>query len=118
VEIPVEEIVPGDIVVLNAGDVIPGDGLLLESNNLFLNEAALTGETFPVEKTVGVLPSDTPLAKRTNSVFTGTYVANGTGRALVVKIGSETEFGKVSETLNLKPPETDSSTASAISATC
>src|ERR1041385_6887954 len=60
-EVAVEEIVPGDVVVLNAGDVIPGDSLLLESNNLFVNEAALTGETFPVEKTVGVLRADTPL---------------------------------------------------------
>ncbi len=106
-EVAIEEIVPGDIVVLNAGDVIPGDSLLLESNNLFVNEAALTGETFPVEKTVGVLPPDTPLSKRTNSLFTGTYAVTGTGTALVIKVGKETEFGQVSESLKLRPPETD-----------
>jgi Mg2+-importing ATPase len=105
-EVAIEEIVPGDIVLLNAGDVIPGDSLLLESNNLFVNEAALTGETFPVEKTAGVLPPDTPLSKRTNSLFTGTYAVSGTGIALVVKTGKETEFGQVSESLKLRPPET------------
>ena len=56
-EIPVEEIVPGDMVVLAAGDVVPGDCLLQESTDLFVNEASLTGETYPVEKTTGVLPS-------------------------------------------------------------
>ena len=76
-----EEIVPGDIVLLNAGDVIPGDSLLLESNNLFVNEASLTGETFPVEKTTGVLPPGTPLSLRSNSLFTGTYAVSGTGKA-------------------------------------
>jgi Mg2+-importing ATPase len=106
-EVAIEEIVPGDIVLLHAGDVIPGDSLLLESNNLFVNEAALTGETFPVEKTVGVLPAETPLSQRTNSLFTGTYAVSGTGTVLVVKTGKETEFGKVSETLRLRPPETD-----------
>lgn len=106
-EAAVEEIVPGDIVLLNAGGLIPGDSLLLESNNLFVNEAALTGETFPVEKTVGVLPSETPLSKRTNTLFTGTYVVSGTGTALIVRTGKETEFGQVSESLKSRPPETD-----------
>ena len=106
-EVAIEEIVPGDIVLLKAGGIIPGDSLLLESNNLFVNEAALTGETFPVEKTAGVLPSDTPLSKRTNSLFTGTYAVSGTGTALIVKTGKETEFGQVSESLKLRPPETD-----------
>ena len=106
-EIAVEDLVPGDIVVLHAGDIIPGDSLLLESKNLFVNEAALTGETFPVEKIVGLLPSDTPLAGRTNSLFTGTYAVSGTGTALVVKTGEATEFGQVSETLKRRPPETD-----------
>ena len=106
-EIPVGRIVPGDIVLLNAGDVIPGDSLLLESNNLFVNEASLTGETFPVEKTSGVLPADTPLAKRTNSLFTGTYAVSGTGVALITKTGKDTEFGQVSESLKRRAPETD-----------
>ncbi len=58
-EIPVEEIVPGDVIHLNAGDLIPGDSIILESKDLFVNEASLTGETFPAEKTAGVLPQAT-----------------------------------------------------------
>ena len=72
-EIPVEEIVPGDIVLLSAGDVIPGDCLILESKDLFVDEAALTGETFPVEKQAGVLAPAVPLSQRTNALFMGTH---------------------------------------------
>jgi len=106
-EVPVEEIVPGDIVVLNAGDVIPGDGLVLESKDLFVDEATLTGETFPVEKTAGILPEDTPLGQRTNALFMGTHVVSGHAKAVVVHTGKETEFGKVSERLKFRPPETE-----------
>ena len=106
-EISIKEIVPGDIIQINAGDVIPGDSLLLESKNLFVNEATLTGETFPAEKTVGVLPREAPISQRTNTLFTGTYAVSGTATALVVRTGTETEFGKVSETLKLRPPETE-----------
>jgi Mg2+-importing ATPase len=63
-EIPVEEIVPGDIIVLKAGDIIPGDGLVSESKDLFIDEAMLTGETFPVEKMVSVLPEETLLSRK------------------------------------------------------
>jgi Mg2+-importing ATPase len=106
-EIPVEEIVPGDIVILNAGDVVPGDGLVQESKDLFVDEAMLTGETFPVEKAVAVLPADTPLGQRTNVVWMGTHVVSGSAKALVIGTGKETEFGKVSERLRLRPQETD-----------
>jgi Mg2+-importing ATPase len=106
-EIPVEEIVPGDIIKLNAGDLIPGDSLIVESKDLFANESSLTGETYPTEKTAGVLPPETPLAKRTNSLFMGTNVVSGTAQAVVVGTGSTTEFGKVSQRLKLKPPETE-----------
>ncbi len=107
IELLVENIVPGDIVILNAGDVIPGDSLLLESKDLFVDEATLTGETYPVEKLVAVLPSETPLAKRTNTLWMGTNVVSGTAKALVIKTGKNTEFGKVSERLKVRPPETD-----------
>ena len=107
IEIPVSDVVPGDVVLLSAGATAPGDCLLLESRDLFADEATLTGETFPAEKSVAVLPADTPLAKRTNFVFLGTHVVSGSGTALVVAIGKDTEFGKVSERLKLRPPETD-----------
>ncbi len=107
IEIPVEEIVPGDIIVLKAGDVIPGDCLIMQSKDLFLNEATLTGETFPVEKLAGTLPQETPLNRRTNCLFMGTHVVSGTANAVVVRTGKQTEFGQVSEHLKLKPPETE-----------
>ncbi|MCX6286691.1 MAG: magnesium-translocating P-type ATPase [Bacteroidetes bacterium] len=106
-EIPVEDIVPGDIVILNAGDVVPGDCLLLESKDVFVDEAMLTGETFPVEKTVSVLPSDTALAQRANSLWMGTHIVSGTAQAVVIFTGKSTEFGNVSERLKLKAPETE-----------
>ena len=106
-EIPVEEIVPGDITLLNAGDIVPGDCLVQESKDLFVDEAMLTGETFPVEKAVAVLPAETPLGQRTNALWMGTHVVSGSASALVVRTGKETEFGQVSERLKLRPPETE-----------
>ena len=106
-EVPVENVVPGDVVVLNAGDNIPGDCLILESKDLFVNEAALTGETYPVEKSAGILPPETPLNERTNTLFMGTHVVSGTAKSVVVLTGTYTEFGKVSERLKLKPSETE-----------
>jgi P-type Mg2+ transporter len=104
-EIPIEQIVPGDIVVLNAGDIIPGDGLVHESKDLFVDEAMLTGETFPVEKMAAVLPAETLLGQRTNAFWMGTHVVSGSATALIVHTGKETEFGKVSERLKLRPQE-------------
>ena len=106
-EVPVEEVVTGDIIILNAGDVIPGDCLLLEAKDLYVNEASLTGETFPVEKNAGVLPPETPLAKRTNSLFMGTHVVSGDASAVVALTGRDSQFGKVSARLAQREPETD-----------
>jgi len=106
-EIPLEEIVPGDIVLLKAGDIVPADGVVLESKDLFIEEAVLTGETFPVEKEPGVLPTETPLHERKNALWMGTSVISGTGKQLVIRTGKETEFGRISERLRLRPPETD-----------
>jgi P-type Mg2+ transporter len=106
-EVFVEEVVPGDLVLLSAGGSIPGDCLVLESSDLFVDEATLTGETYPVTKEVGILPAETPLAKRSNVLFTGTHVVSGTAKALVIKTGLETEFGQVSQRLELRPPETE-----------
>ena len=106
-EIPVEGIVPGDIVILNAGDIVPGDCLILESKDIFVDEAMLTGETFPVEKSVSVLPAEAGLAQRTNSLWMGTHVVSGTAKVVVILTGRNTEFGKVTERLKLKAPETE-----------
>jgi len=107
IEIPVEQIVLGDIVILNAGDIIPGDGLVQNSKDLFVDEAMLTGETFPVEKEPAVLPQETPLAQRTNALWMGTHVVSGSATQLIVRTGRETEFGKVSDRLKLRPQETE-----------
>jgi Mg2+-importing ATPase len=106
-DVPVEKLVPGDIIILNAGDVIPGDCLILESKDLFVDEATLTGETYPVEKEVKILSPDTPLSRRVNTLFMGTHVISGTAQALMVKTGKVTEFGKIAESLKLRPPETE-----------
>ncbi len=105
--VPLEEIVPGDIVLLSAGAIIPADCRLLEARDLFVNEAALTGETFPAEKAPSALSAATPLAQRSNAVFMGTHVVSGTGKACVIHTGRAAEFGKVYETLRLRPPETE-----------
>jgi P-type Mg2+ transporter len=106
-EVPLEEIVPGDIVVLNAGDIVPADSLVNESRDLFVDEATLTGETYPAEKLAGVLAAETPLGRRSNALWMGTHVVSGSARALVIATGGQTEFGKVSERLKLRPPETE-----------
>jgi P-type Mg2+ transporter len=106
-ELPVERVVPGDIIILSAGDVIPGDSLLLDSKELFIDEAAFTGETFPVEKNKGIVAAESPLAKRSNSLFMGSHVISGKARVLVIKTGKATEFGKISDRLRLKAAETD-----------
>ena len=104
--VPLEEVVPGDVTVLNAGDVIPGDCLVLESNQLLVDEAALTGETYPAEKEVGTVAATAPVAQRSNALFLGTHVVSGSGRALVVTTGRQTQFGDVSARLAQKPAPT------------
>ncbi len=106
VEIPVEEIVPGDVVVLNAGDIVPADGILVESNRLFVNESSLTGESLPAEKQPGIADEGAPLLKRSNALFMSTVVSSGTALFLAVLTGKTTEFGQVSERAGHKPPET------------
>ncbi len=106
-DVPIEEVVPGDIIALNAGDIIPGDCLIIESKDLFVDEAILTGETFPVEKETGTLDETTTLGKRTNALFMGTHVVSGSGKAVVVHTAKDTEFGKISEQLRFRPPETE-----------
>ena len=106
-ELPAEQIVPGDVILLAAGAAVPGDCRILEAKDLFVDEAALTGESYPVEKAPGLEPPDIPMAKAANSLFMGSHVVSGTAKALVVKTGRDTEFGKISQRLRLRPPETE-----------
>ena len=106
-DIPIEDVVPGDILILNAGDAIPADSLILESADLFVDEATLMGETYPVEKEPGVLPVETHLGARTNCLFMGTHVISGSAKAVAVFTGKQAEFGKISERLKLKVQETE-----------
>lgn len=108
--IPAEAVAPGDVVLLAAGSLIPADGVLLAANDFFVSQAVLTGETFPVEKTVaaaGDVAETAGLAERTNCVFMGTNVRSGTARALIVQTGATTAFGQIAERLKLRPPETE-----------
>jgi P-type Mg2+ transporter len=105
--VPIEEIVPGDVVSLSAGATIPGDARLLESNDLFVDQAALTGESYPAEKTPGTVAPDAPLADRTNAIHLGTHVVSGTTTALIVRTGPDTEFGEIAQRLELRPPKTE-----------
>jgi Mg2+-importing ATPase len=107
VDLPVEQLVPGDVTLLDAGDVIPGDCLILQSMDLFVDEAALTGETYPVDKAPGVTDRAAAISARTNALFLGTHVVSGTATAVVVYTGTRTEFGAISERLKYRPPETE-----------
>lgn len=105
-EIPAEQVVPGDLLVLRAGDLVPADCILLEANHFFVDEATLTGESAPVEKSPGELPLETPHLKRTNALFMGTMVASGVGTAIAVATGRLTEFGHLAERVRFRPTET------------
>ena len=104
---PVEEIVPGDVVLLSAGSLVPGDAVVLESNDCFVSEAGLTGESFPVEKRPGLSPAAATIAERTNCVFLGTNVRSGSARCLVVRTGRHTECGAIAARLRLQRPATE-----------
>ena len=94
-KIAAEELVLGDIIILSAGDKVPADSRLIESKNLKVNEAALTGESRLAEKNVKKLKHKTPLADRDNMLYMGTLVEAGTGKAVVSGIGRDTEIGKI-----------------------
>ncbi|GAB4010322.1 magnesium-translocating P-type ATPase [Spirosoma migulaei] len=106
-ELPDEQLVPGDVITLRSGDLVPADCCLLSSNELFVNEATLTGETFPVDKQPCLLDTTTPLAKRRNTLFMGSSVVSGSGSAVIVQTGTNTELGHIAERMNSTPPETD-----------
>ncbi|MCF8325341.1 MAG: cation-translocating P-type ATPase [Leadbetterella sp.] len=94
--IPAENLTLGDIVMLEAGDLIPGDGRLLVVNQLKCDESSLTGESLPSEKNIEKLPKDTDLGDLQNMVFKGSSIMNGTGKAIITNIAENTELGKIS----------------------
>jgi Ca2+-transporting ATPase len=90
-----EMIVPGDLISLEAGDVIPGDAYLIESNLLQCDESSLTGESLPSEKKLGKLKQDTTIGDQLNMVFKGTAVTNGNGKAVITGIAKHTQLGTI-----------------------
>jgi Ca2+-transporting ATPase len=96
-DVPSKDIVPGDILLLEAGFKIPADGRLIENASLKCDEASLTGESMPVAKDTGRLAAEVRVEDRANMVFTGTIVTYGRGKAVVTSTGPRTEFGKIAE---------------------
>ncbi|MBI5917759.1 MAG: magnesium-translocating P-type ATPase [Nitrosomonadales bacterium] len=112
-EIPVSKIVPGDVVLLTAGDLIPADGCVLEAHDFFVKQALLTGESYPVEKHSAMPPdSATDLQDATNAVFMGTSVISGSARVLAVKTGADTAMGEIADTLTRPSKPTSFETGS------
>ncbi len=104
---PVTELVPGDVVELSAGNLVPADGRVLNARDFLVSEAALTGESFPVEKEVGTVPADAPITARNNAVFLGTSVRSGTARVLIAVTGRGTALGAVAARLQAPLHETE-----------
>ena len=95
VQIPARELVVGDVILLEAGDMIPADGRLIENASLKIDESALTGESLAVEKNMDTILTEAPLGDRTNMLFSGSFVTYGRGRAVVTNVGMQTEVGKI-----------------------
>lgn len=103
IDIEAEDLVKGDIVLLQSGDKIPADIRLLKTNNLKVEESPLTGESLSVEKSTDPLEADTVLGDRTNMVFSGTTISSGTARGVVVETGNETEIGEINRSIQDVP---------------
>jgi len=97
VEIPTEDLVPGDVLLLDNGEMVDGDARIIEAFNLQINEASLTGESSQIEKSIGVVGDNAAVAEQANMAFTGTTVVYGRGKAVVVSTGMHTQFGRIVE---------------------
>lgn len=106
VEIPIAELVPGDIVSLSAGDLIPGDGRIIDAKDFFVNQALLTGEPYPVEKNPGQAPDASEVIASHNVVLLGTSVISGSATVLICRTGSDTVLGEIADTLVAPAPPT------------
>lgn len=99
-EIPSEEIVPGDILILEAGDMVSADARIIENNGLMTDESALTGESHPVSKNTDKYAENTPVADRLNMVYSSSYITGGRGKAAVTATGMSTEVGKIASMID------------------
>ncbi len=107
-ELPLSNIVPGDIIFLSAGDIVPGDVRIIIAKDLFVNQSALTGESYPVEKSLDPIKSlDVPLSEWNNCLFMGTSIVSGSATGIVLKTANNTEYGKIAKKLSEKEPETE-----------
>jgi len=104
-QLETKDIVPGDIILLYTGDKVPADARLIEAINMKTDEAPLTGESTPVNKSVKPLPEETVVSDRRNTVFTGTVVVYGRGKAVVTSTGMTTEFGKIAKMVQVTEEE-------------
>lgn len=105
-DIDARKVVPGDVILLSAGDLVPADGVILSARDFLISQAALTGESFPVEKSPGRAPETAPLIERSNVVFLGTSVRSGTASVLITRTGQATELAAVASGLT-NDEETD-----------
>ena len=105
--VPASAVVPGDVIEVSAGNLIPVDAVVLAARDFLVTEASLTGESFPVEKQPGTVPAGAPLSARSNCVFLGTSVRSGTARILAVATGRGTAYGAVAARLRARQPETE-----------
>jgi P-type Mg2+ transporter len=105
-EIPLAELVPGDVALLAAGDLVPCDGRVLEAKDFFVNQALLTGEPYPVEKAPGELSVKTEVHVAGNTVLLGTSVISGTAKVMMCRTGQNTALGEIADTLLAKAPPT------------
>ena len=106
-QVPSTQLVPGDVVKLSAGSIVPADGIVLDYADFFVNQSALTGESQAIEKQSGAVSADTELAKRKNCVYMGTTVQSGSATVLLTLTGAGTEFGSISEQITARQPETE-----------
>lgn len=105
-EIPLPSLVPGDIVLLAAGDLVPADGRLLKAKDFFVNQGLLTGEPYPVEKKPSELPNEAEILSATNTELRGTSVISGTAKILICETASNTVLGDIADSLIAKAPPT------------
>ncbi|MFA4833820.1 MAG: magnesium-translocating P-type ATPase [Patescibacteria group bacterium] len=107
-EIKTKKLVPGDVVLLNSGDLIPADCRIIEANDFFVNQSSLTGESFPLEKAAGVPANEeAALGEIENIAFMGSNVVSGTAKAIIFSTGSQTQFGKIAGSLSKKEAKSE-----------